>query len=85
MSIIAWIAVGLIAGIIANVIFPGQAQGGIIGAIILGIVGAVVGGFIAGLIFKRDMTTGFNIETIVVSIRRRPHRACNLAHYFLDL
>jgi len=68
MSIVAWIVVGLIAGVLANFIYPEPSAGGILGAIVLGIVGAVVGGFLAGLIMKRDMTTGINIETIVVSV-----------------
>ena len=68
MSIIAWVVVGVIAGVIANIIYPGESQGGFIGALALGVVGAIVGGFLAGLIMKRDMTTGFNIETILVSV-----------------
>jgi uncharacterized membrane protein YeaQ/YmgE (transglycosylase-associated protein family) len=60
--------VGLIAGVIANIVYPGESQGGVIGAILLGVVGAAVGGFLASLVMKRDMTTGFNIETIVVSV-----------------
>jgi|FLYL01.1.fsa_nt_gi uncharacterized membrane protein YeaQ/YmgE (transglycosylase-associated protein family) len=68
MSIIAWIVVGAIAGIIANLIWPAPAAGGLIGAILLGIVGAVVGGWLGGLIMKRDVTTGINVETVIVSV-----------------
>ena len=68
MSIAAWIIVGLIAGVIANIIYPRPSQGGILGAIMLGMVGAVLGGFLTGLIAKRDMTSGLNMETIVVSV-----------------
>ena len=68
MSIAAWIIVGLIAGVIANIINPRPSQGGILGAIMLGMVGAVLGGVLTGLIAKRDMTSGLNMETIVVSV-----------------
>jgi uncharacterized membrane protein YeaQ/YmgE (transglycosylase-associated protein family) len=68
MSIVAWLVVGAIAGVIANIIFPGPSSGGIVGAILLGIVGALVGGFLTGIVLKRDMTTGINVETIVVSV-----------------
>ena len=68
MSFIAWIVVGLIAGIIANFIYPEPSAGGIIGAILLGIVGAIVGGYVAGMVMKRDVTTGIDVQTIVVSV-----------------
>lgn len=67
MGIVAWIVVGLIAGVIANLIYPKPAEGGILGAIALGIVGALLGGFLTGVITKRNMTTGINVQTIVVS------------------
>jgi uncharacterized membrane protein YeaQ/YmgE (transglycosylase-associated protein family) len=68
MGILAWVVVGAIAGILANVIYPEPSQGGLIAAILLGIVGAVVGGFLASLVTNRDMTTGINVTTIVVSL-----------------
>jgi len=67
MSIIAWIVVGAIAGYLAGFLVKGDEGLGVIGHVILGIVGALVGGFLAGIIFKRDFTSGINIETIIVA------------------
>jgi uncharacterized membrane protein YeaQ/YmgE (transglycosylase-associated protein family) len=46
MGILAWLALGLIAGALAKLIYPGQQGGGIFATIGLGILGALVGGFI---------------------------------------
>jgi uncharacterized membrane protein YeaQ/YmgE (transglycosylase-associated protein family) len=67
MSIIAWIVVGAIAGYLAGFLVKGDEGLGIIGHIVLGIVGALVGGFLANLLLYQDMTSGINIETIVVA------------------
>jgi len=67
MSIIAWIVVGAVAGYLAGFLVKGDEGLGIIGHIVLGIVGALVGGFLAGLLLNKDLTTGINIETIVVA------------------
>lgn len=67
MSIIAWIVVGAIAGYLAGFLVKGDEGLGVIGHVILGIVGALVGGFLAGIIFNRDLTSGINIETIIVA------------------
>ncbi len=67
MDIIAWIVVGAIAGYLAGFIVKGDEGLGIIGKIVLGIVGAVVGGFLASVLLNRDLTTGINVETIVVA------------------
>ena len=68
MSIIAWIVVGAIAGYLAGFIVKGDEGLGVIGHIVLGIVGALVGGVLASTLFNRDMTSGINIETIVVAV-----------------
>jgi uncharacterized membrane protein YeaQ/YmgE (transglycosylase-associated protein family) len=68
MSIISWIVVGAIAGYIAGFLVRGDEGMGVIGHIVLGIVGALVGGFLAGLLLNKDLTTGINIETIVVAV-----------------
>lgn len=67
MSILAWLVVGFLAGWIANLIMN-SGRGGLLLDIILGIVGAIAGGFIMGVITGRDYITGFNLETILVSI-----------------
>jgi uncharacterized membrane protein YeaQ/YmgE (transglycosylase-associated protein family) len=50
MGILAWIALGLIAGLLARYLMPGAGPGGIIVTILLGIAGALVGGFLGQLI-----------------------------------
>ncbi len=67
MSIIAWLVVGAIAAYLAGFLVKGDEGLGVIGHVVLGIVGAIVGGFLAGLLFRRDFTSGINIETIVVA------------------
>lgn len=46
MSILAWLALGLIAGALAKLIYPGHQGGGILATMGLGILGALVGGYI---------------------------------------
>jgi uncharacterized membrane protein YeaQ/YmgE (transglycosylase-associated protein family) len=67
MSIIAWLVVGLLAGWIANMIMN-RGEGGLLTDLFTGILGAIVGGFVMGLVTGRDYISGFNIETILVSI-----------------
>lgn len=66
MGIIAWIALGAIAGFIANQIMGSRE--GLLMMVILGIVGAVVGGFIAGTVLGVADVTGFNLESLVVAV-----------------
>ena len=67
MSIIAWLVVGAIAGYLAGFLVKGDEGLGIIGHIVLGIVGALVGGFLASVLLNKDLTSGINVETIVVA------------------
>ena len=67
MGIISWLVVGAIAGYLAGFLVKGDEGLGIIGHIVLGIVGALVGGFLASILLNRDMTSGINVETIVVA------------------
>jgi uncharacterized membrane protein YeaQ/YmgE (transglycosylase-associated protein family) len=67
MGIIAWLVVGAIAGYLAGFLVKGDEGLGVIGHIVLGIVGALVGGFLASILLNQDMTTGINIETIIVA------------------
>lgn len=46
MGILAWLALGLIAGALAKLIYPGHQGGGIFATIGLGILGALVGGYL---------------------------------------
>jgi uncharacterized membrane protein YeaQ/YmgE (transglycosylase-associated protein family) len=67
MSILAWLIVGLLAGWIANMIMSSGA-GGLLADLVIGVLGAIVGGFVMGLITGRDLVSGFNVESILVSI-----------------
>jgi uncharacterized membrane protein YeaQ/YmgE (transglycosylase-associated protein family) len=58
MSIVAWIALGAIAGYLAGFLVKGDEGLGIVGHAVLGIVGAVVGGFLAGALFNIDPLQG---------------------------
>ncbi len=67
MGIIAWLVVGAVAGYLAGFLVKGDEGLGVIGHVVLGIVGALVGGFLASILLNKDMTSGINIETIVVA------------------
>ena len=68
MSIIAWIALGAIAGYLAGFLVKGDEGMGVIGHIVLGIVGALVGGFLAGVLFATDPINGaLDISSIVTA------------------
>ena len=58
MTIVAWIALGAIAGSLAGVLVKDDEGLGVVGHVVLGVVGAVVGGFLAGLVFEVDPTQG---------------------------
>lgn len=66
MSILAWLALGLIAGFIGSKIVNNTGQGMIID-IVLGIVGAFVGGFLFTQ-FGAVGVTGFNIYSMFVAV-----------------
>lgn len=58
MILIAWTALGLIAGTLAKIVYPNSQGGAISGIILLGIAGALVGGILFDL-----LQTGFFILT----------------------
>ena len=66
MSIISWIAVGLIAGFIGSKIVNKTGEG-LIRDIILGIIGAFVGGWIFTAMGAAGVT-GVNIYSIFVAV-----------------
>ena len=67
MGILAWIAVGLIAGILAKIAMPGPDPGGIILTIVIGIVGALIGGFVVNSLLGGPGVTGINLSSILVA------------------
>jgi len=66
MSIIGWIALGLIAGFIASKIVNKRGEG-IVLDIVLGIVGAIVGGWLFTF-FGAEGVTGVNIYSMFVAV-----------------
>ena len=67
MGIVAWIALGLVAGVLAKVIMPGKDPGGIVITILLGIGGALVGGFIGTLLGFGDVS-GFDLRSLALAV-----------------
>ncbi|MFE7760465.1 GlsB/YeaQ/YmgE family stress response membrane protein [Streptomyces sp. NPDC057438] len=69
MSIIAWIAIGLLAGAVAKALMPGKDPGGIIVTMLIGIAGGLLGGFLGKVIFGVDSIDGFfDLSTWIAAI-----------------
>ena len=66
MSVLAWMALGLIAGLVASNILSRSGQGLLLD-MVLGIVGAVVGGLLFTAIGATGVT-GFNLYSMLVAI-----------------
>ena len=66
MSVLAWMALGLIAGLVASNILSRSGQGLLLD-IALGIIGAVVGGFLFTTIGATGVT-GFDLYSMLVDI-----------------
>ena len=66
MSVLAWMALGLVAGLVASNILSHSGQGLLLD-IALGIIGAVVGGFLFTTIGATGVT-GFNLYSMLVAI-----------------
>ena len=66
MSVLAWMALGLIAGLVASNILSRSGQGLLLD-IVLGIIGAVVGGFLFTAIGATGVT-GFDLYSMLVAI-----------------
>lgn len=64
-GVIAWLAVGLIAGWVAGLTMSGGGYG-IIRDIVLGLIGAVIGGLVSGFFIQGD--AGFWGSIVVASI-----------------
>lgn len=54
MDVIAWLAVGLIAGALARLVVPGRDPMGLVGTLLLGLVGSVIGGLVGNLLVEGD-------------------------------
>ncbi len=65
VGIVAWLAVGVLAGWCAGFVMKGAGYG-LIGDIVSGVVGAVIGGFLFGFLVTGD--TGFWGSIVVAFI-----------------
>jgi uncharacterized membrane protein YeaQ/YmgE (transglycosylase-associated protein family) len=65
MGIIAWIAVGAVAGFIASKLMGSNE--GLLMMIGLGIVGGLVGGFVATSLLNIGKVDSFDLESIVIA------------------
>jgi len=67
MGLIATIVMGILAGWLTGLLMRGGGYG-IIWDLILGVVGAIVGGWLTSIFLGVDLTGGFNLTTLIVSI-----------------
>jgi uncharacterized membrane protein YeaQ/YmgE (transglycosylase-associated protein family) len=67
MGFIASIIIGVVAGWLTGKLMRGGGYG-FVGDLLLGLVGAVVGGWLSSLLLGVDLTSGFNLTTLVVSV-----------------
>ena len=66
MSILYWLALGVVAGFIAKIIMPGSGPAGWIMTIVIGVTGAFVGGFIATHLGLGGVQ-GFDVRSLVIA------------------
>ena len=62
-----WICVGLVAGWATGKLMKGGGYG-FWGDLGLGLVGSIVGGWLSSILLGVDLTSGFNLTTLVVSV-----------------
>lgn len=70
MTILAWIAVGIIAGSLAKRVMLGEGAGGVLGDLVVGVIGALLGGLVGGWFYNYLSPlaiTGGNIYSVVVA------------------
>ena len=66
MGFIIWLIMGLIVGSIAGFVMKSSYPWYI--DILLGIVGSMVGGWLTGILLGVDLTSGFNLTSLIVSV-----------------
>ena len=67
MTLILWIAIGVVAGCIKRMIFHGR-PGGFVPTLVLAVIGALIGGYIATYFTTGDLATlhpaGFGVALL---------------------
>ena len=66
MGLFTSIIVGLIAGYVASKIMKTNTS--LLTEMLLGVAGSILGGWITSLLLGVDLTSGFNLTTLLVSI-----------------
>ena len=66
MGFIIWLIMGLIVGSVAGFVMKSSYPWYI--DILLGIVGSMVGGWLTGILLGVDLTSGFNLTSLIVSV-----------------
>ena len=67
MGIIGAIIIGIVAGWLAGKIMKGGGYG-LIGDLVLGLIGSLVGGWLTSILFGVDLTSGFNLTTLIFAV-----------------
>ena len=67
MTIVAWLAIGVIAGLAARVLVPGEIKGGLLTELVVGIVGALLGGWLGGVLLGTTPFTELDPHSIIVA------------------
>ncbi|NJM08571.1 GlsB/YeaQ/YmgE family stress response membrane protein [Candidatus Gracilibacteria bacterium] len=66
MGFLLWLLMGLIVGSLAGFLMKSSYPWYV--DILLGIVGSAVGGWLTSIFLGVDLTTGFNLTTLIVSL-----------------
>jgi uncharacterized membrane protein YeaQ/YmgE (transglycosylase-associated protein family) len=67
MGFFASIVIGVIAGWLTGKLMKGGGYG-FWGDLLLGLVGSIVGGWLSSIFLGVDLTSGFNLTTLVVTV-----------------
>lgn len=67
MGLIATIIMGILAGWVTGLLMRGSGYG-ILWDLVLGVIGAIVGGWLTSIFLGVDLTGGFNLTTLIVSV-----------------
>jgi len=68
MGVVAWIALGLVAGLVARALLPGRAPRGVVLTAVLGILGALLGGALGHALGLGGIDRFFDLRTWLLAI-----------------
>lgn len=66
-GLIAWVALGLLAGALARLLVPGRQKIGCFATLAVGVVGALIGGFVAETVFDDEVDLGFDLKSLAIA------------------